>query len=85
MPFCTFFGGEGSPTKIEYRKKVGGFLLTSLLEGLVNVFADRLQEAKLYAARHLGDGRLRQVAGRPNGSDVAKTGPFCKATKANNS
>ena len=29
-----FFGGEGSPTKIDYRKK-GTLILTSLLEDLV--------------------------------------------------
>ena len=36
MPFYPFFG-EGSPTKIDYRKK-GTLILTSLLEDLV-VFA----------------------------------------------
>ena len=29
------FFGEGSPTKIDYRKKEGTLILTSLLEGLV--------------------------------------------------
>ena len=31
-PFRLFFGWEGSPTKIDYRKKVGTLILTSLLE-----------------------------------------------------
>ena len=36
VPFYPFFGrvGEGSPTKIDYRKKVGTRILTSLLEDL---------------------------------------------------
>ena len=33
MPFLTLFGGEGSPTKIDYREK-GTLILTSLLEDL---------------------------------------------------
>ena len=38
-PLAPFFGWEGSPTKIDYRKKAEEFLsLTSLLEGLVNEF-----------------------------------------------
>ena len=38
MPFLTpFVGWEGSPTKIDYRKK-GALILTSLLEGLACVF-----------------------------------------------
>ena len=40
MPFLTFFLGEGSPTKIDYRRK-GTLILSSLLEGLVQ------QRAKL--------------------------------------
>ena len=36
MPFYPFFG-EGPPTKIDYRKKSGTLVLTSLLEGLVGV------------------------------------------------
>ena len=37
-PFSPFFfGWEGSPTKIDYRKKRGGLILTSLLEDLVKV------------------------------------------------
>ena len=32
LPFL--FWGEGSPTKIDYRKKLGSLLLTSLLEDL---------------------------------------------------
>ena len=31
----SFFGWEGSPTKIDYRKKVGSLILSSLLEDLV--------------------------------------------------
>ena len=31
----SFFGWEGSPTKTDYRTKVGTLLLTSLLEDLV--------------------------------------------------
>ena len=37
MPFSTPFLGEGSPTKIDYRKK-GTLILSSLLEDLVNRF-----------------------------------------------
>ena len=33
-PLTNFFGWEGSPTKIDYRKK-GTLILASLLEGLV--------------------------------------------------
>ena len=36
MPVLTPFLGEGSPTKIDYRKN-GTLLLTSLLEDLVSV------------------------------------------------
>ena len=36
---CYPFLGEGSPTKIDYRKKVGTLILTSLLEDLLT---DRL-------------------------------------------
>ena len=36
MPFCPFLG-EGAPTKIGYRKKVGTLILTSL-EDLVGGF-----------------------------------------------
>ena len=32
------FLGEGSPTKIDYRKKVGTLIRTSLLEDLVSIF-----------------------------------------------
>ena len=35
VPFCRFLG-EGSPTKIDYRKK-GALILTSLLEDLVEI------------------------------------------------
>ena len=35
MPFLTPFLGEGVPTKIDYRKKQGTLVLTSLLEDLV--------------------------------------------------
>ena len=34
MPFIDFFGGQGSPTKIDHRKN-GTLILTSLLEDLV--------------------------------------------------
>ena len=34
MPFLTPFLGEGSPTKIDYRKKVGTLILSSPLEDL---------------------------------------------------
>ena len=33
VPLLPFFGWEGSPTKIDYRKK-GTFILSSLLENL---------------------------------------------------
>ena len=33
-PFSPLFGGEGSPTKIDYRKKIGYPIVTSLLEDL---------------------------------------------------
>ena len=35
--FSPFFGWEGSPTKIDYKKKVGSLILTSLLEDLAGV------------------------------------------------
>ena len=38
----SFFGWEGSPTKIDYRKK-GTLILTSLLEDLVNFNLQVLQ------------------------------------------
>ena len=37
LPALLLFLGEGSPTKIDCRKKVGTFLLTTLLEDLVVV------------------------------------------------
>ena len=36
VPFLTLFMGEGSPTKIDYRKK-GALILTSLLQDLANL------------------------------------------------
>ena len=33
VPFCLFFG-EGSRTRIDYRKQIGTLILTSLLEDL---------------------------------------------------
>ena len=33
-PFTVAFLGEGCPTKIDYRKKVGTLILASLLEDL---------------------------------------------------
>ena len=39
MPFCQLFWGEGSPTKIDYRRK-GALILTSLLEDLVATWLD---------------------------------------------
>ena len=42
MPFYPFLG-EGSPTKINYRK-MGALVQTSLLEDLVQEFADRVAE-----------------------------------------
>ena len=35
VPFSPLFGWEGFPTKIDYRKKSGTLILTSLLEDLV--------------------------------------------------
>ena len=37
LPFF-FFSGEGSPTKVDYRRKSGTLILTSLLEDLVYVY-----------------------------------------------
>ena len=50
MPFYRFFfGWEGSPTKIDYRKK-GALIITSLLEDLVVLLSTVLCES---VARHL--------------------------------
>ena len=40
VPFLTPFLGEGSPTKIDQKGKVGSLILTSLLEDLGNVWAE---------------------------------------------
>ena len=37
VPFYPLLG-EGAPTKMDYRKKVGTLILTSLLEDLVTLF-----------------------------------------------
>ena len=39
MPFLTPFFGEGSPTKIDQKEKVGTLSLTSLLKDLAEVWA----------------------------------------------
>ena len=52
MPFLTrfCFGWEGSPTKIDYSKKVGTLVLTSRLEHLASVW---LRRFSLFAADFL--------------------------------
>ena len=55
VPIYPFFG-EGSPTKIDYRKKVGTLILTSLLES---------NPLKSHEPKIMGLGR-REGRGSPN-------------------
>ena len=45
VPFLTlFFSGEGSPTKIDYRKKGGSLVLSSLLEDLAYLHLSEIKD-----------------------------------------
>ena len=72
MPFLTPVFGEGSPTKIGYRRK-GTLILTSLLEDLVKIgrpFADTWchsspcrAEGNFKGSSRFADGRLKDDQG----------------------
>ena len=60
VPFLTPFLGEGSPTKIDYRKRNGTLILTSLLEDLAGVDSDSI----LFNHRPFQN-RIRSLPGFP--------------------
>ena len=64
MPFYRFFFGEGSPTKIDYGKKVGTLILASLLEDLGGLQVSGIQkyecEKQCKARPSLVPGNLRR-------------------------
>ena len=75
MPFLAPFLGEGSPTQIDCRKKVGTLLLTSLLEDLVEV---RIPET-LALFRNLGGHRECR---KPRGKDLQRLPAMAKRLEA---
>ena len=60
MPFYQSFFGEGSPTKINYRKK-GSLILTSLLEDLVVILGWTWQAMSFE--------KFSKSSGKPAGSE----------------
>ena len=70
VPFLTpFFGWEGSSTKIDYSKKVGTLILTSLPEDLVS-FSNRLPNRLV--GTNFPELSLNSVSGPDAGSRIRK-------------
>ena len=79
MPFCPFFfgGGGSSPTKIDYRKKVGALILSFLLDDLVIFIAGHGSGGRFHL-RPFGFGPSRGIHAAPGGHQRGGSTAACQ-------